>query len=116
MKRLVAWWRSLPFPWRRWRIVERVSAADEVPGRLPPQGVVLVGEADRPAWAIFDCPCGTGHRLMVNLDRARHPFWTIERLAPLSIRPSIDNITPERRCHFFVRSGEIRWAITATEE
>ena len=116
MKRLVPWWRSLPFPWRRWRIVERVNAADEVPERLPQRGVVLVGEAKCPAWAVFDCPCGTGHRLMLNLDQARYPYWTIEVPKPLSIRPSIDNITSERRCHFIVRSGEIRWALWADEE
>lgn len=116
MKKLVAWWRSLPLPWRSWRIVGRVGAADEVPGRLPQRGVVLVGEERCPAWAVFDCPCGTGHRVMVNLDRTRHPFWTIETRQPLSIRPSIDNITSERRCHFFVGGGKIRWAITADEE
>ena len=48
---------------------------------------------------------------MVNLDRARHPFWRIESQKPLSIRPSIDNITQERRCHFVIRDGKLRWAI-----
>ena len=116
MKRLIAWWRALPLPWRPWRIVERVGAADEVPERLPQRGVVLVGAPESPAWAVFDCPCGTGHRLMVNLDRTRHPYWTIELRRPLSIRPSIDDTTPERRCHFIVRDGRIRWAISTNEE
>lgn len=116
MKRLVAWWRSLPLPWRSWRIVERVGAADEVPERLPQRGVVLVGAPASRAWAVFDCPCGTGHRLMVNLDRTRHPFWTIEFREPLSILPSIDNITPERRCHFIIRDGKIGWATSTIEE
>ena len=47
---------------------------------------------------------------MVNLDRSRHPFWSVDSLKPLTVRPSIDDITPERRCHFFVRGGRISWA------
>ena len=110
IKKLMAWWQSLVLPWRTWRIVGQVGAGDEVPDQLPDRGVVLVGESGRATWAAFDCPCRTGHRLMVNLDMARHPFWSVESLKPLSIRPSIDDITPERRCHFFVRRGRIHWA------
>ncbi len=47
---------------------------------------------------------------MVNLDRSRHPSWSVACLKPLSIRPSINYITPERRCHFVVRDGRISWA------
>jgi len=47
---------------------------------------------------------------MVNLEKTRRPAWRIESLRPLSIRPSIDNVTPERRCHFIVRDGKITWA------
>ena len=72
---------------------------------------MLVGAPEHPTWAVFDCPCRTGHRLMVNLDRARHPFWRIESARPLSIYPSIDNLTPARRCHFIIRNGKLRWAI-----
>ena len=111
MKRLIDWWKSLPLPWRPWRIVGQVGAGDEVPEQLPHRGVVLVGAPESATWAVFDCPCRTGHQLMVNLDRARHPFWRIESRKPLSIRPSIDNITQERRCHFVIRDGKLRWAI-----
>jgi hypothetical protein len=47
---------------------------------------------------------------MVNLDQRRRPAWRVESLRPLSIRPSIDDITPERRCHFFLSKGRITWA------
>jgi hypothetical protein len=106
----IRWWQWLPWPQRRWRVVTGVDAGDEVPERLPPRGVVLVGDVARPTWIAFDCPCGRGHRLMVNLDPARRPRWRIESLRPLSIRPSIDDITSDRRCHFFIRSGKIAWA------
>lgn len=115
MKGLVAWWQSLRIPWRPWRIVGQVCAADEVPDLLPPQGVVLVGAPRNATWAAFDCPCRAGHRLLVNLDRARAPFWQIDSRRPLSIRPSIDYITPERRCHFTILRGKIKWAIYEQE-
>lgn len=110
LKRVVAWWGSLPLPWRRWRIVGRVAAGDDVPDWLPHRGVVLVGAPDLETWAVFDCPCRNGHRLLVNLDRTRYPFWWIDCYKPLSIRPSIDSVTPERRCHFTIRSGKTRWS------
>ena len=107
MRWLVGWWQSLAFPWRAWRVVGQVDAGDEVPDRLPNKGAVLVGTPASATWVAFDCPCRTGHRLMVNLDRSRRPFWSVDSLKPLTIRPSIDDITPERRCHFIVRGGRI---------
>jgi hypothetical protein len=106
----IPWWQWIPLPWRRWRLVGNVDAGDEVPHRLPRKGVVLVGPPDSPTWAAFDCPCAQGHRLMVNLDQRRRPAWRVESLSPLSIRPSLDDITPTRRCHFFISRGRITWA------
>ena len=116
MTSLIAWWQSLPLPWRNWRIVGQVLAGDEVSERLPHCGIVLVGPPENATWAVMDCPCRTGHRLMVNLDKTRRPFWKIESRNPLSIRPSIDNVTPERRCHFTIRTGKTIWAITTSKE
>lgn len=111
LKALFTWWDSLPLPWRSWRIVEQVEAPDEVATRLPYRGVVLVGER----WAVFDCACRARHRLMVNLDRTRYPFWRIESRNPLSIYPSIDDITTQRRCHFNIRDGKLSWAVGTNE-
>ena len=110
VRRAIAWWRSLPLPWRRWRVIARVGAGDEIPDRLPHNGAVLVGPPGCATWVVFDCPCRRGHRLIVNLNKSRCPFWSIYSLKPLSIRPSIDDITPQRRCHFVLRNGRIRWA------
>ena len=116
MKSLIAWWQSLPLPWHNWRIVGQVLAGDEVSERLPHRGIVLVGPPKYATWAVMDCPCRTGHRLMVNLDKTRRPVWKIESRIPLSIRPSIDNVTQERRCHFTIRAGKTIWAITTSKE
>ena len=115
MKKLLSWLRSLAMLWRPWRIAGYVGAADEIPDRLPAKGVILVGMDDKPTWAALDCPCRRGHRLMVNLDRSRLPAWSIDSTEPLTIRPSIDDVTSDRQCHFVLRRGRIRWALTIGE-
>jgi Family of unknown function (DUF6527) len=96
-------------PGRSWRIVAIVEAADEIPDKLPAKGAVLVGAPDRPKWLAFDCPCKTGHRIMVTLDRARYPHWTLYDAKKLTMFPSIDYGSPERRCHYLIRGGKIFW-------
>lgn len=106
----VRWWHRLPIPRRKWRIVARAEAADLVPDRLPRRGVALAGPAEHPNWAVFDCPCGRGHRVMINLDPTRRPVWRVLSDKPLSLRPSIDDLAGERRCHFWIRDGLTVWA------
>lgn len=106
---VIPWWRKIPLPWRRWRMVLFVEAADEIPDRLPHRGAVVVGTMQRPKWIAFDCPCGTGHRVMVNLDQGRRPFWVLREI-PLTLTPSIDDRVDGRRCHFMMTRGRVRWA------
>lgn len=110
LKRMLRWLAASSAPWRRWRLVATVDAGDELPERLPKRGVVLVGSPRMPQWAVFDCPCGDGHRLMLNLDTHRYPCWQITEIRPLSMRPSIDAISDAGRCHFVMRRGRILWA------
>ena len=109
MKKLLSWLRSLGLVWRPWAIAGYVGAADEIPDQLPDKGIILVGAGDSLRWAALDCPCRKGHRLMVNLDRSRLPVWTIDSVNPLTLRPSIDDTTQARQCHFLIRRGRIRW-------
>ena len=109
LTRFRAWCPSLSLTRRRWRVVARVAAGDEIPDRLPRRGVVLVGTAQRPTWAALDCPCRTGHRLLVNLDNRRYPYWRISSERRLSLSPSIDSVAHGRRCHFVLKKGKIRW-------
>lgn len=96
-------------PGRAWRIVATVEAADEVPERLPANGAVMVGSTDHPKWLIFDCPCKTGHRIMVTLDPSHRPHWVIRKGKKLSLSPSVDYRTKERRCHYYLTNGKITW-------
>jgi hypothetical protein len=101
------WWEWIPG--RSWRIVATVEAADEIPLRLPPGGAVLVGTSRHPKWLAFDCPCKTGHRIMVTLDPAHYPHWTILDEKKLSLSPSVDYRALERRCHYRISRGKIFW-------
>jgi hypothetical protein len=105
--RKISWWQWLPL--FRWRLVAIVESADEVPNRLPRNGAVLVGPKNRPKWIVFDCPCRRGHRIMLNTDRARQPYWSTTVDGRLTIAPSVDSHHAMRRCHYFVRNGRIMW-------
>lgn len=103
----INWWKWLPF--QRWRIVGTASSADEVPDTLPRNGVALVGSPNHLKWIIFDCPCRTGHRIMLNADAGRRPVWSLRSSRPLTIHPSIDFRGDRMRCHYFIREGRIIW-------
>jgi len=96
-------------PGRSWRIVATVEAADEIPDRLPSHGAVIVGSLQQPKWLAFDCPCKSGHRIMVTLDPTHRPHWVVRKTKQLSISPSVDYRTAERRCHYYVADGKISW-------
>lgn len=104
----ISWWKWLPF--QPWRAVGLAESADEVPERLPRNGVALVGTPDKVKWIVFDCPCRSGHRIMLNADPSRAPNWQLNGGWRLTISPSIDFVGDERRCHYFVRTGRILWA------
>lgn len=90
-------------------MVGRVNAGDEVPARLPFGGVVLVGTAQRLRWAALECPCRSGHRILLNLNGEREPYWTVGSRRPLTLTPSVDSVTPMKRCHFLLRNGRVTW-------
>ena len=109
LNKLAAWYKTLRLPWRKWRIVGRVDSAADVPEQLPYRGVVLARRPQHPSWAALDCPCGSGHRLLVNLNSRRYPHWELDSGPRLSLWPSIDDRTPNRRCHFVLNNGRVRW-------
>lgn len=104
----IPWWEWLPF--KGWRIVGAVEAADDIPKSLPRNGAVLVGPRARPKWIAFDCPCRVGHRIMLNTDRARSPYWSTTVEGQLTIAPSIAYYQGKRPCHYFIRKGRVVWA------
>ena len=107
---------------RRWRLDAMVSDMDEVPLCIRPRRAYLVGTPSRPKWLVFDCACGGGHRVLLNLDAARRPFWTL-RLSKitkvLSLHPSVDYHDDCRTCHYILSNGRIKWvrprSLTSTD-
>jgi hypothetical protein len=103
-------WLGRLLPARRWRVVTQVEEADLVPDRLPRRGAALAGPPGAPKWLALDCPCGSGHRLLVNLDTHRRPAWHLVSARPLTVRPSLDVTQAGNRCHFTIISGTVHWA------
>jgi hypothetical protein len=108
--RRIPWWQWIPFQ-RRWRVVGIVDEADDVPGRLPRNGGVIVESMGKRKWLVFDCPCRKGHRILLNIfaDKAG-PHWRIVSDASLTVSPSVDVAHGDQRCHYFIRRGKIIWA------
>jgi hypothetical protein len=94
----------------RWEVSGTAEAGDLVPAIIPRHTAVLIGTARHPQWLAFDCACGTGHRIMLNLERTRRPSWELMSSRPLTVRPSVDYRGPDRRCHYVIVKGRIRWA------
>jgi hypothetical protein len=88
--------------------VAEVDAADDVPRRLPRNGVVLVGHPI-PKWLGFDCPCRSGHRVLLNLEPTRRPHWRVLKDRQLTVSPSVDESGPQGRCHYLIERGKIVW-------
>ena len=111
---IISWWRRFwrtLFPDPGIRCIAKVESADEIPAELPKNGAVVVVSGSYQKWVAFDCPCSARHRIMLNLDRTRHPSWTVHQLTNgnLSIAPSVNYYDGDRRCHYFIRDGQINW-------
>jgi hypothetical protein len=102
--------------WRRTRLTRpKINRAvfyesrADVPNEVPRHVLAIVGSAAQPKWALFECPCGRSHQLVVNLNTNRKPYWRLkmESDGP-SLWPSVDSVSPYR-CHFWLRGGRVDW-------
>ena len=108
---MIDWWRRRRWTRARYSRVAYFSSRSQAPDLPPRRTLAVVGSPSRPKWAVFACPCGHGHTIAVNLSTARWPVWRlkVEEGRP-SLYPSVDSLTDERRCHFCLRDGSVRWA------
>jgi hypothetical protein len=112
---LIDWWRRRGFTSPRFPRVTSVESMSTMPDRLLRRVVYVVGRPERPSWAVFTCPCGTGHLVQINLDPNRpHPAWKVTRTdrGP-TLRPSVDVHGEDRRCHYWLRAGTVDWTPSA---
>lgn len=97
------------FPRRQWfKSTIWVAEADDLPDRMRDRILYAVGTPERPKWAAFACPCRSGHDITLSLQPKRYPFWRLSLAGGVSLWPSVD-VREERRCHFWVRRGRVRW-------
>lgn len=108
LKRAARWLRGLQRD-PKWKVDEIVEAGDLVPDEIPRHTAVLVGGDGRYQWLAFDCACAKGHRIMLNLQEARKPSWRLITQKSLTVYPSVDYRGPDRRCHYLIVDGRIRW-------
>ncbi len=89
----------------------RVVRTDELPERLSPAHLYVVGEQGEDWFAAMKCPCGCGAAIDLNLVPPGRPCWrlTIHADGSPSLSPSVWR---QVACgaHFFVRRGRIVWA------
>jgi hypothetical protein len=106
---MIDWWRRRRRGSPRVDEVRWYASHAELPESLPRHRVAVIGAPHRPKWLVLECPCGTGHRLEVNLSPSRRPFWILGLDPGPSVEPSIDLRDAHRRCHFWLLEGRVRW-------
>ena len=96
---------------RLWRLEATVADMDDVPLHIRARRAVLVGAPRHQKWLVFDCPCGIGHRIILNLDRSRQPAWTlrVSKSGALTLHPSVNYRDDRRVCHYILSNGRIAW-------
>lgn len=108
--KLIDWWR------RRRRNAARINRIRTYPSAagLPKQlgRHVLAVAGDPAAWAVMECPCGTGHRLRLRIrPHGNDTVWELrDDAGGPSLYPSVDFDSADRRCHFWLDHGRVRWA------
>lgn len=108
---LIDWWRRHHRGSPKIHKVRFYSSAAALPDQLPRRVLAVAG--DPAAWAVMECPCGTGHQLKVRI-RAHGlaSVWDLTHTHPgPSLYPSVDYDALDRRCHFWLRNGRVAWVI-----
>lgn len=106
--RFIEWWRRLtPGRSRRVKAIV-VRRRTDLPQTLSRTAIYIVGDPSK--WLVMECPCGTGHRLTVNLATHAQPTWAVtDAPSGISVYPSLDVVGKSRRCHFLIRHGHVQW-------
>lgn len=110
--------------WRRWHLTEpridRVVGCEsrhEIPESIPRHTMFVVGAQHNPKWAVFECPCGAGHQIMLSLVAAHARHWRLQAThdGP-TLYPSVNYAHSRGRCHFWLAEGRVRFTADAAVE
>jgi hypothetical protein len=87
------------------QVVERVSDIPDHTKAL----IYIVLRSGVHQWAVFECPCCTGHKITVNLRKHDHPHWTATKSGPaISLHPSLW-FHEGCKSHFWIKDNRVRW-------
>lgn len=93
----------------KWHLAGVIPSASEAPEFIQPFDAILVGSSIRRSkWILFQCPCGRGHRAMINLSSSRSPVWRLSGIQKITLSPSVDDFSIDR-CHYFIKNGNTVW-------
>jgi hypothetical protein len=116
MPAVIEWARRRRFV-RHPRLTKTVTlnSRGQLPQSLDPRRIYLIGDPAK--WAVFRCPCGRGHEVSLNLAHTGRPRWivTIDDQHRPTVEPSID-VRDGRRCHFWLKAGQVRWCPKASSQ
>jgi hypothetical protein len=109
INRIIDWWRRHNRGSSKINKVRIYESAASLPEQLPRRVVAVAG--DPAAWAVMECPCGTGHRLTIRIrPHGQATVWKFTQTERRpSLYPSVDYDSPGRRCHFWLRDGRVTW-------
>lgn len=110
LKSIANWWAR----WRRRRAFSGavfVSSRSDLPSRLQPDRIYIVGDLPHAKWASFMCPCRKGHRLDVNLMYTQTPRWTllVGNDSKVTLKPSVWVQDHTCASHFWIVGNGVRW-------
>ncbi len=111
VRRLSRWFKSQKKEPQYFGRVHTVATMSAVPSEIG-RDMYIVEKGRRRVWAIFNCPCERGHRLVVNLSPSRRPYWSVSvRRGLASFWPSLW-LKQDCKSHFWIRNSRIYWAIS----
>lgn len=95
--------RSRPQPYRGQHVTD-------IPDKLHPKVVYIVGDGGFDWSAAMLCPGGCGKTLEMNLLPDAHPAWKVteQPSGAVSVRPSVW-LKTGCKCHFVLQDGRVRW-------
>jgi len=81
------------------------------PDNLKEHIVYVVGGKKYTKWAYMKCPCGCNEVIMLSLNSATFPSWSIkqDKLGRANISPSINKLVG-CKSHFWIIKGKLNWA------
>ena len=88
----------------------RGTEVSDLPEKLSPHEIYLVGENGHLWFAAFVCPCGCGETVQLSCLSDARPRWSVTRHADGSVTlyPSVSRVRG-CRSHFFIRRGMVIW-------